>query len=560
MVNEDQKVAASLLTDSALDTAISYEKLTNALNDETLAHKLTTKATTKLTKSTEDFKKELDGQQPVIDFTELAEVNKELIEAMQNQFKQVKEETEQAKKAAEKRDRLEHDANLLYPKREALLKRLNLSLDKQVKESESMLKRGAFKMLSAGISGFSKTISDLADSNPLTGGIKKGYKFVRDTRNDAFNARQQRQQTELISKGMSTPDPDEKQPDAPQAQPVSTQPVFERVKPESESGHKKPSSETDAGRLDAIEDRLTEIRDKIGENQGSLGGLFGTLFKIVSGLGTVIGGIVSGAIKTGINAIKDVISKLGKSLNPFKSDKPSKSTSKTQQPKAADTKQPKVDTDTDKDKSKSSKSKSPQPKAIDKTPPSANDAKMKKAAGESVKKGIKKYASKKGAVSVMSKLAPRLLGLTNPIGLAISGGLLAYDVYSYLDEQGYVSAAQKEISSFFDDDDAPDKKQEATATENKPIAVAKPVTPTPSAGIEPVHVELGNKTEAAAEAERKTQVEEQAQAIAVKGGSTINAPVNTIVNNQSNTTVTRRNYGFNRSYTDLQDRGTLIVR
>ena len=557
---DDQIVATELITDAALDTAIEYEKLTNALGNETLAHKMVSKATTKITKSTEDYEQALNDHQPLIDY---AQVSNSIVQAMQERHDQIKAETEQAKEQDDKRKKLEDESLKLFPERTGLLKRVNASLDKQAKESESMLKKGALKAFSAGIKGFSSTISDLADSIPVVSGITKASKFVRDTSRDAFNTKQSRLRDEYIKAGSQQPQQGTEPPKtSPEPQPQQES-AFTRV---IEHGHKQPSTETTEGKLDAIEDRLTEIRDIQAENGKSSGSMFGILFSILGGLGAVIGKVVSGAlgalgIKSAIGGLKDAVSRLGNSFKTPKAETKTKTpkgnTPDKKIPQPADKKQPTIDAD-GKETGKKPTS-NPKPSGQGKA-----ESKLKKVGGDAVEKGIKSYAKKKGVMSTVMKLAPRLLGLSNPVGLMVSGGLLAYDVYSYLDQNGYIDAAGEEVKKFFADEEAKEDSPQAKAGEPMQQPTAAEKRPEPTAAGAPTHEHLEKATNKAEQAERTRQAEETAkvtQTIVSKGGSgsaVVSAPTTVITNNTTNV---RRNYGFSGGkYQTFTEDGASIVR
>ena len=439
---EDEIEAVDELTATSKKVASSKEKLSDVVVDETDAIKedasVTKRLATAKKKNAERVRantkandhestvsgdltvarkqrlkteQELNKQQPLVDYTpQLNQLNAKLAEELLNKIKGLKAGRRASSKETTIYDKYNKQAEKEYAHRYGLFRRINKSLEKTAKKSESGLARmGSKAMMGAG-NMVSEKIDDFLGSIPGVAQAHKGYKFVKENMRDASEAKTKRLVRERAHELRTGDSPKP----TPSLLPSVAETKRERERAKDTAQNKSAKKETDA-RFD----KMIEILESIRTTQmiGSIVNLVSTLGSGIMGglgnLGKVLGGPLM-KMAGAATALAGTVGALGSLL-------PSST--------------PDVDLDVDKDKKTKYKDrKKPSakaPKVTRPTTPAPNPQAAKKGVGTIIKKVM--GAAAKSPARLMLGMGARLLG---PVGLA-------YTAYELADSFGAVDAAKE---------------------------------------------------------------------------------------------------------------------
>lgn len=392
---------------------------------------------------------ELNKQQPLVDFASLLNgLNAELVKKRKKQVEQSEEEVKSSDKSKTTYDKYHKQAQREHDTRIGLFRRINKSLKKTARTSESNTTRlGANAIMGAG--GFiSDKIDDFMKEIPFAGTAYKGAKFVREKTQGARDVKGKRMVRERAHE-LRTADTQSTIPNVVPSEFSEKKREKEKVKEESRK--KSDKKDTDS-RLDQMIDVLKEIRTAQ---------VIGTMFNVFSNIASgVVGGIANmgraiavglGGLAAAVGGMSAMMGGLGKLKGMFKTG----------------VDMPDVDTPDTKGNGKGKpSSKAPKPSRPESTQAesgkgakggkSGNPAKTAgKVADKAKDKWIKRLALMAGekfatraAVAVGANAVPI-------IGQLASGAMIAYTAYevgdAVIDELGGMDAVKESLSGVVDD-------------------------------------------------------------------------------------------------------------
>lgn len=359
--------------------------------------------------------KKLNDQQPLIDYTpKLNEYNSKLAEELLKKINGLKTNSRASSKETTIYDKFNKQAEKEYAHRYGLFRRINKSLEKTAKKSESgMARMGSKAMLGAG-SFIGDKVDDFMKDIPLLGTAYKGAKFVKSSMRDASETKTKRlvreRAHELRTGGSGK--------DKPSPLAGMMEGRKEREKQNEAAENKEQNKETNE-KFDKMIDILSGIRQA--QMLGTIMGMLGNLTSgLIGGMTNVMSKLVAGPLSKIGAGIATAVGGMAaaKAMIPAKT--------------------PDIDVDTQsKEKTKYKDRKKPSAKAPKVSRPeipttSAKD--VKKGAGPIIKRVLGSVA--KNPAKFMFGMGARLLG---PVGLA-------YTAYEIADSFGAVDAAKDFLS------------------------------------------------------------------------------------------------------------------
>lgn len=359
--------------------------------------------------------KKLNEQQPLIDYTpKLNEYNSKLAEELLKKIKGLKTSTRASSKETTIYDKFNKQAEKEYAHRYGLFRRINKSLEKTAKKSESgMARMGSKAMLGAG-SFIGEKIDDFMKDIPVAGAAYKGAKFVRSSMRDASEAKTKRlvreRAHELRTGGSAK--------DKPNPLAAMMEGKKEREK-QNEAAEKKEQNKETNEKFDKMIEILNGIRQA--QMIGTIMGMLGNLTSgIVGGMTNVMGKLVAGPLAKIGAGIATAVGGMtaAKAMMPAKTPDIDVEQKPTEKTKYKDRKKP------------SAKA----PKVTRPEVPTTSAKDVKKGAGPIIKRVLGSVA--KSPAKFMFGMGARLLG---PVGLA-------YTAYEIADSFGAVDAAKDFLS------------------------------------------------------------------------------------------------------------------
>lgn len=527
--------ATDILIDATLNTAVAHEDLQKAITAETDAHN---QATNEATNQNQKF--------------DYAGYNQELTEGyllkVQQNIdlqKQISEEQRYDDESKSLRLKFIKETNQQLP----LLKSLSESLKQQIKESDSFIARGAFKLLETGIEGLSSSLEKLSSKSEVlksVGSVAKTgssmVKAVTGTARDAKNTAIANKREKIVE------DYDQRAKQEKTDLFGGIPQVFDNKKLKPESKFSRPYALSNDKKLSDINANLAQTNEHLKDIKTRL--LLSSMMKLAGGgIGGLLKGITS-SIRVGFAGlgIKKVLEGLGgiDIERPKSKPNPIGSTSKdNSKPNSKDNSKPNSKPNS-KDNSK------PNSKPNNKAPKSSSKGLIQRI------KGIGRKAIQSGGMKVLGRLSAGLaIGATgvaaSPLVALGLAGMTAFELASYF---GVNDVIIKEVEKAF-------AGENSNRENDQPNKIQKPVTRFSMAqpvNDQPNHKKLENLDNSITQ--NKEQKEQQKTALIANttSAAAINNNVNTNVSNNA-TNHYGSSFNFDGSkYQTNYDKGTIVQR
>ena len=296
-----------LEADSSVELAAAKEKLAKKLNETKEQAQDESKVNEELEKVRKrrvELEEELVKQLPMVDYSEhLKELNAKVAEALKEKFDELKKTTQSEGSVRAVNDKYTKQAEKELASRQGIFKRVNKSLTKTAKTSESGLARMSSKMVLGASNMISDKINDFVDGIPVLGQANKVRRFVKENRSKADDVKHKRLVRERASELRA----------AGRAAEGGADPGKERKrrKRNDDQRNNERENEKQTGVLEKILDVLGAIRQT--QLLSSIINMFSSLSKtMLSGIGTAV------ATAFGKSGITKILGKLAAALGAAK--------------------------------------------------------------------------------------------------------------------------------------------------------------------------------------------------------------------------------------------------
>lgn len=297
---KNESDASDVQSDATLDLSVAKDELAKKIADATISTKDEAKTAEELDKALQrriEIEEEIIKQQPVVNYAaQLNNLNAKIAEALKEKFDELKKNTQSETSVRDVNDKYKKQAEKELASRRGIFKRVNKSLEKTAKTSESGLARMSSKMMLGAGNMISDKINDFMDNIPVVGQLNQARRFIKENNSKADDAKHKRLVRERASELRAK---DRKANPKPEGAP--NKPGKERKLPfgPNNSRDKQREEEKQTTALEKILEVLNAIRTT--QLVSSFMNIMGTLS---SGLLAGIGGAVSGAFaKSGITKV-----------------------------------------------------------------------------------------------------------------------------------------------------------------------------------------------------------------------------------------------------------------
>lgn len=576
----EESNASSEVVRSTGDLSDAQEELASLIEDHIKSVDQSTDATDELNDALGKrikMEEELNSRKPLVDYSEqLNGLSDNITVALSEQLEAIRRTVKAYKGEVDINDKYRKQAEKEYAHRYGLFRRINKSLEKTAKKSESGLARMGSRMLMGAGDMISDKVNDMIDSVPGLRQLNSARKFIKENMQGAKDAKTKRLIKERASKL--------------RAEAARGEDVPDEKKKGEESKERKKEDKSESrfknlfGILEGIKKAMmfgalfTMMGSAISAIAGAIGGLGGIITGAIASLGSLLGAKIAG-LAAGISAA------LGKALGSIFGKKI---------PEIIPESMPDVDQKDNykKDKRRTKKGERNRqrrerakfervPSAdpdIKKTPDVKPDTKGKadksflKKLGGFFEKHITKSAGKKVGAAAASMMAKRMAVAAIPVvGTAAAIGMTAYDVYNMAKETGALDDISDEIKGKFDsmsesmkswfvgDDESSDANVSAAEGEPKEKLTITATPTMESAEATPV-AKIEQVESAMAEKAKKEEEARIAMAAAATGGAVSNQINQTVVNNNTTSRSTVDMPTFSSEYQTKYQRGSEIQR